>query len=136
MSSQPDLKQLILLNAFIGGYMGKSFAVSMDREEKGIHHMTYYRGDVLELNENDFTDEDPQFTNESWQKFIEDLHQIDILKWKANYENHTIIDGTQWNLELLFEDGSKIKKRGINSFPRTFSKFSKIIENLTGKEFV
>lgn len=60
------------------------------------------------------------------QDFLERLKEIHIGEWKKHYIDQYICDGTQWKLEVLFNDGTKNYSGGSNKFPFNFD----MLENL------
>lgn len=56
-----------------------------------------------------------------WQDIKTTLfYDLFILSWKASYNDPHILDGTQWELRLEFDDRETIKKSGSNAFPALY----------------
>ena len=56
------------------------------------------------------------------KEFIDGIAELHIGEWKRNYDDHSILDGTQWSLELTFEDGHRpVRIHGSNAFPWNFN---------------
>jgi hypothetical protein len=55
-------------------------------------------------------------TIEQWTEFRRELDAIDIWRWRAQYLNPEVADGTQWSLDLAFADRA-IKTQGSNEYP-------------------
>lgn len=53
---------------------------------------------------------------EKWISFRHFLDHLNAWKWKPNYSNQDILDGTQWSLEIEYGD-AKISCSGSNSYP-------------------
>lgn len=53
---------------------------------------------------------------EKWISFRYFLDHLNAWKWNPNYSNCSILDGTQWSLEIEYGD-SKISCSGSNSYP-------------------
>lgn len=68
------------------------------------------------------------YEGETKSSLIGKLKELHIGKWKNEYDNPYVLDGTQWDVVLTFEDGSKVQTGGSNSFPRNFSRFLKVME--------
>ena len=64
--------------------------------------------------------------------FLYELKQLYIGEWRKSYTTerfgYTILDGTQWNLEIEFSNGmNTFKSSGDNSFPYNFDEFQKLM---------
>ena len=68
------------------------------------------------------------------EEFIERLKFIDFLNWKSKYVDPDVLDGTQWEIEIIRE-GRNLKKYGDNSYPNEWEEFCKAIEKVSGKSF-
>jgi hypothetical protein len=114
------------IEAFIGGYFGTSYTVEVEFERGKI---------TWEASGDDF---EPalmiQMDNESMNTFKEAMSKCRILSWKNNYTDPHILDGTQWSLDIEFDD-SRIEKSGSNTYPKEWKRFCKVIQKLTGKPF-
>lgn len=55
--------------------------------------------------------------NPDMEKLIEVLNYIGLSDWKDKYDNEYVIDGTQWELEIDFNNGHSKKIYGSNSYP-------------------
>ena len=47
--------------------------------------------------------------------------------WAKDYSDPTVLDGTQWELEITYKDGKTRKYEGSNNFPRTFDDLRKLV---------
>jgi hypothetical protein len=83
-------------------------------------------------------------TTEQWTEFRRELDAIDIWRWRAQYLNPGVTDGTQWSLDLAFQDRA-IKTQGSNDYPGTtpdssgvpsaskaFARYLKAVQQLVG----
>lgn len=64
--------------------------------------------------------------------FLYEFKQLYIGEWRKSYTTerfgYTILDGTQWNLEIEFSNEMKtFKSGGDNSFPYNFDEFQKLL---------
>ncbi|WP_218240498.1 hypothetical protein, partial [Pseudomonas sp. 2822-17] len=57
-----------------------------------------------------------------------------LLDWKRQYVEPDVMDGTNWQVELV-RDGRNIYKQGNNKFPRGWEELCHAIKELTGQEF-
>lgn len=70
-------------------------------------------------------------------QFIDDLYRA-IDGWESNYENGNVVDGTEWNLQIIYINGKIQGYSGRNNFPSNFEYIEKIkrelIDNIFGGE--
>lgn len=81
------------LKASVGGYFGDSYDVEIDfgsRELKWGH-----RGD------GGIEHYAKKIRPATSEKFIAELRNLDLLKWKKEYNNPMVCDGTQWEIEIV-----------------------------------
>lgn len=75
--------------------------------------------------------------NKLVMKFVDDLYRV-IDSWESNYEDSNLIDGTEWNLQIIYRDGKIQSYSGRNNFPSNFEYLEKIkrelIDNIFGGE--
>ena len=55
------------------------------------------------------------------------MNDIQIDKWAANYEDRSILDGSEWTITLKHDDNSTTKFNGMNAYP---PKFDQLIDYL------
>ena len=70
------------------------------------------------------------------EDFLSELRLLHIGEWRHTYSlarfGETVLDGTQWELEIHYSDGSKsFKCYGSNSYPYNFIEFCELL-NLDG----
>ena len=83
-------------------------------------------------------------TPEQWRAFREALDEVKVWKWKKDYINSSVADGTQWALEITYADHT-LKTRGSNSYPddagepsakpdptKAFARYLQAVEKLLG----
>jgi len=88
----------------------------------GPHHSVKFENGVLKYKLFDAHPDHPEKeleiipTGRKWLNFRKKLDAIDVWKWKRNYVNPDVCDGTQW--ELLIDYGIRKKKTyGSNCYP-------------------
>lgn len=70
----------------------------------------------------------------SKEKFVEALENLNIGEWRKRYiiderYNANTLAGTQWSLEIQFDDGFKNKRvYSCNAYPYNFDKLKEILE--------
>ena len=114
----------------IGGYMGTSYCVEM---EDG--YLTYKTFDLGYKNRKK-SKIIPTF--QQWKTFWHQIDTLNIWDWKSNYPNPGICDGTQWKVEIYYDD-KQLKSCGDNNYPgvstrskQMFQKFFEALRNLLG----
>jgi hypothetical protein len=60
------------------------------------------------------------------RNFIRALKEINIASWDKEYIDSEILDGTQWNFEIEYNDGKKKKYSGSNDFPDNFEELCEL----------
>lgn len=68
------------------------------------------------------------------REFIRGLKMVDLLNWKRNYVDLDVLDGTQWEVEVIREKRN-LKRGGSNKFPTEWDSFCMLIRNISSLEF-
>jgi hypothetical protein len=88
---------------------------------------------------------DPDAENEGFT-FIRDLSDADVAEffrqsdkygfasWEDNYVDHTLADGHQWSVKIIFSDGSVKKIFGSNAYPDAYGDMREAFKALTGED--
>lgn len=64
-----------------------------------------------------------------WQDIKTTLfYDLFILDWKDEYKDPYILDGTQWELSLAFDDREKVLKSGSNAYPAFYEELTDYLE--------
>lgn len=100
-------------SAFIGGFLGTSYRLEL---HGGVLTYTTSGGGQSNAKRTDVT---PSAAR--WREFRQTLEGLKIWKWHADYPNDGILDGTQWSLNITFEDRA-IKSHGSNCYPESNGK--------------
>jgi hypothetical protein len=101
-----------VFNAHIGGLFGTSYSVQLTNDV--LVYSATKAGKLIDSAKIVPTDR-------QWGEFQEALNKLNIWEWRTNYINHTVVDGTQWSLEIKYANGS-LKTFGSNSFPKSGGK--------------
>ena len=119
----------------IGGYCGISYNIKHIGLGKLVYRcaLTQYQwGEPIILNP----------APAQWERFMKEVDEIGLWKWKAGYQNPSVRDGTFWHLQLRIKDKSLISQ-GKNAYPcgcdgdgpiGEFLVFLKSVQKLTGKD--
>ena len=107
-------------DVFIGGYMGTSYHVEM--QDKCLIYQMFDIGYELKENQKIIP------TTQQWAKFWNRINNLKIWDWETNYPNPGICDGTQWKINILYNE-KQLETSGDNNYPNS-------PDGLPGKEFV
>lgn len=68
-------------------------------------------------------------------KELEDyiLKDVEVLSWESEYFDPFILDGTQWELKITFENNAFFESGGSNDYPINFNDLLKVLQQ---KEFL
>ena len=75
---------------------------------------------------NDDLDGEKQILDMIKEEFIYELVNINIAAWDREYVDPYVLDGTQWNFEIQYNDGKKKKYSGSNDFPNGFEELCEL----------
>ena len=104
-----------------GGYWGGSEErkVSFDGEsivvDREFYNGAHDMGEIL-------------FDGVNRSDFLYKLKEIHIGKWKQEYVDTDVLDGTQWDLTIEYADGSTREYYGSNDYPNNFRKLLNLMQ--------
>ena len=119
--------KILSIEAFVGGYFGSSYQVSIDLENNTATYKKLEDGYEI-INDREFMIEYAEI-----EKFRSELESIRILKWEKEYFA-PVLDGTSWSVIIKTADG-EFESRGSNIFPRNWNRFCSSIEKIIMSEF-
>ena len=122
-----EKNKILSIEAFVGGYFGSSYQVSIDLENRTANYKKLEDGYEI-INDREFVIE-----NAVIEKFRSELESISILKWEREYFA-PVLDGTSWSVTIKTTDG-EFESRGSNAFPRNWNRFCSSIEKIIMSEF-
>jgi hypothetical protein len=83
-------------------------------------------------------------TMQQWREFRRELDSIGIWRWRAQYLNPGVADGTQWSLDVAYPN-QVIKTEGSNDYPgstpnpsgvpsesKVFTRYLEAVQRLVG----
>ena len=112
----PSLRRMELE---IGGFFGRweKYVIEIDRD-------TLTRDTVMVLRDLD----DPEVeTREALLEYLRDMH---LEEWRKDYSPERygiyILDGTQWSLKLIYDDGKTREYEGDNVYPWNFGELCRL----------
>lgn len=135
-----ELKNMCSFDFYVGGYFGTSYHVYIDgrREKKWLRYGQTSNGyNLLDL-KNEIPSEyyamedvvltEKELSNEQWYNLIDEIAACEVEYWNNNYFNSTILDGTQWHIEIGLPEGHEIYKSGSNEYPPAWKKFIEVLK--------
>lgn len=116
--------KVIGLRASVGGYFEGYYDVMITFQDKKLTWKYSPDGESLEkeLSDKDIT------------KFISGIKIANLLNWKKRYNEQGVLDGTQWEVEIIREKRN-LKRSGSNKFPEGWGYFCVLIQTISGSEF-
>ena len=110
-------KLMLSIGGFFGGYEIRTYTVSGDKVVLDVDHTLILKPSNL-----------PVYYPFTKDEFIAGLKKIHIGEWKKNYIDPYVLDGTQWELEICFDNERKpLKISGSNAFPYNFSDLTEFL---------
>lgn len=70
--------------------------------------------------------------NDEWAHFVKDLYRCYVTDWESRYDSDAL-DGTQWGLEIRFEDDSVLDRSGSNAYPPHWKKLLSVFQKYVSK---
>ena len=113
-----SIQKLVLsIGGFFGGYETRTYTVSGDKVILNVDHTFMLKPINL-----------PGCYPFTKDEFVAGLKEIHIGEWKKNYIDLSVMDGTQWKLEIYFDNVRKpVKISGSNAFPYNFSDLTQFL---------
>ena len=106
------------MGGFLRGSATWTFTVSGDRILQDTEHSLYLKPSNMQ-----------EYYPCSKQNFISGLCDIHIGEWNKTYDNPSVFDGTQWELEIQYEDGRKpVVIYGSNAYPYNFKDMTDLLD--------
>ena len=129
-------------SALIGGFFGPTYVIEL--RDGTLHYTEHKRSTGPGPKPTASATITP--TAEQWREFRESLDQLNVWRWRPDYNNDAIADGTQWRLEIKYADHA-LKTEGSNDYPdatgapkaksdiattKTFDRYLAAVEKLLG----
>lgn len=111
---------------YIGGF-GPSYDIKIHGNTVKYKKADFWTGP---FKEETFTVSDQEI-----QIFIDKLKEVGIEKWKKDYSNDEVMDGTGWSVSIKHKD-LEVFSGGHNRYPEHFTAYLKAVKTLIGsREF-
>ena len=117
-------ENITALRFWIGGFLRNSTEITIKRNEAGalVHVSLFPYSD-------EGNDKDIPITEDEWNNILSELHdKIRFQEWKKDYENLNVLDGTQWEFAVTYEDRKKKNYGGSNAYPPRWKEFCKVFQ--------
>jgi hypothetical protein len=118
------------LKASVGGYMGVSYKVEIDFQNFLAEYTTFNRGYEFKSSKK------INLSKEKIATFLKAIDTLKITEWKKYYKNPDIRDGTNWSLEICFDDNKEYRFTGNNVLPKQWKTFCRSIQELLLEVFM
>lgn len=123
---QDNIEYISKVRFEIGGFFSGYRTYTITIDDKHIHYDTQHS---LMLKPDNLTDT-MDYPMER-QNFLDGIRELYIGEWRHNYcperFGYTVLDGTQWNLEIEYSNGTKkLTYGGSNSYPYNFVKLKEL----------
>ena len=72
-----------------------------------------------------------------WDEFWQEIDKLNVWSWDKHYNNHDVLDGTQWELTIKCAGRRRRRIFGSNAYPKpkgTFKSFIKALSKLSKSE--
>ncbi len=109
-NKQHSIQTLNKLKFFFGGYSAANFVISIEGNI-AVYSACMYSPPSLENNQK------KEVLNEDLERFKSKLNQLNVLQWENEYMDNDILDGLQWELEILYNKSEKKTICGSNCYP-------------------
>lgn len=104
------------IEASVGGYFGGYYQVEIDLENNLVSWTHGGEGEIEETVHRNIR-------SATAKKFVEQLEKLDLLNWEAEYVDPGVLDGTQWQVEIVMA-GHTSTKHGSNCYPEQWGNFA------------
>ena len=109
-----DYNDIKNIHAYVGGYVGFKYEIEIDF----INGKTLWRkSESYSVEE----EKEKRFNKKDLNKFVAGLEKCNLFNWRYEYYCPAC-DGTQWNVEINFENMAMIKT-GSNDYPGQWGEF-------------
>ncbi len=123
-----NIKDANKLEAFVGGYAGNSYELTIDFESKKAEYRIFDYGYIPAEKQIFYISE------ENLEQLLQGLDEVKLLQWKQSYVDSGVLDGTDWSVKVYFQS-EIFESSGINAYPKKWKQFCKVLEKLTGQTF-
>lgn len=65
------------------------------------------------------------------EKFLSDFYRCYILDWKHRYIDKFVLDGAGWQMIITFDDGTSLKRYGVNAYPPHWKKILHVFNDIS-----
>lgn len=120
--SAEDYRDIIRSISFhIGGFSPYFTEITITKDENGAHvDASDYSSDTVDF-------KDCHITQEKWCIIVDTLYsKLYLHEWKKRYVDFSVLDGTQWTLEIKLTKGRIRRYYGSNDYPPYWNELKKL----------
>ena len=115
----PDISKITLeIGGFFGGYETRTIQLHGNQLHLQVEHTIMRKPSDFDI------EPDCPLTKED---FVEGLREVHIGEWHHSYNNWNVVDGTQWELTVEYNDGRKLSFNGSNAYPFSFNRLCELM---------
>ena len=118
-----SLDQLERIEVRYGGYLSRIISLTINFEGDEIKAD---RIDMPHINLEDLIK--IYFENVTREELLDEIRELHMGEWKRRYDNSDVLDGIQWSVRFLYDDGRECKYYGSNKYPYNFGRFLDVME--------
>lgn len=116
------IKKIKSLEFYIGGFFGSASKIAItDKDVKYIHSDSSFITDEIGILSN--------LSESDIEELIGVMNNIKVSEWKDEYVNESVLDGTQWSLDIEYNNIKKKSIYGSNCYPGEKGNCSGFYEN-------
>ena len=110
-------KLVFTIGGFFCGYETRTFTVSDDQVLVDVEKT------MISM------DKEEEYGPYRKEDFISGIKALHIGEWKRTYKDPLVLDGTQWELDIYYNNGRKaVKISGSNAYPYNFEDLKEFLE--------
>lgn len=116
-------KIVFTIGGFFGGYEMRTISFDDEKLQVSVQHSLSIKPEVTSV---------ALLLPYTKGEFLDELNSLHIGEWRSSYSlkrfGYEVLDGTQWELEILYKNGAKpFKSYGDNAYPYNFDEFKELL---------
>lgn len=116
-------KIVFTIGGFFGGYEMRTISFDDEKLQVSVQHSLSIEPEVTSV---------ALLLPYTKGEFLDELNSLHIGEWRSSYSlkrfGYEVLDGTQWELEILYKNGAKpFKSYGDNAYPYNFDEFKELL---------
>ena len=108
---------MLEIGGFLCGYEKHTYTISGEKVLNDLEYSLYLKRSNR-----------PAYAPFAKAEFLQGISGLHIGEWKKEYEDLEVLDGTQWSIEIEYEDDRKpVYIRGSNAYPNNFHELTEFL---------